>query len=245
VTAPLGRALRVIAPSDFRLIWRDGFLLFVLVVLPLACWGLRWLLPYASGLVSEWVDLERYYGLILAYLLGQQPVVMGWVVGILFVEEREEGTLLALQTTPLSLPRFLGYRLLAGMALATVLTAIGISLAGLVTIPVPALFAAAALASFAVPLVALGYATFLDNKLQAVASGKLVQGWAGVPGLLYFAPGPWPWLASIVFPMYYPMRLFWSAANGAPEWWLILPGVGLPAAAVAWLWRRLQRVLHT
>lgn len=181
MTTPMSRALRVIAPSDLRLIWRDGFLLFILVALPLACLGFRWLMPYLAELVAEWVDLERYYGLVLAYVLCQQPVLLGYIVGILFIEERDEGTFLALRASLLSLPRFLGYRLLAGMGLSIGLTAIGVTLAGLVAVPALALICAAVLASLAVPLVALAYAVYLRNKLQAVASGKLVQAWAGLP----------------------------------------------------------------
>jgi fluoroquinolone transport system permease protein len=244
VTAHVSRALRVLAPNDVRLIWRDGFLLLVLVVMPLVCLGFRWLVPYLTGVVAEWVELERYYGLILAYILGQQPVLLGFVVGILFIEERDEGTLLALQATPLSLRSFLGYRLLAGMGLSVVLTCIGVPLAGLVSVSFLELLATAALASLAVPLVALGYAVYLQNKVQAVTSGKLVQGWAGLPALLFFAPTPWQWIGSVPVPLYYPMRLFWSAADGRPEWWLILPGLIVPGAAMLWLLRRFRRTVY-
>jgi fluoroquinolone transport system permease protein len=244
VTAHVSRALRVLAPNDVRLIWRDGFLLLVLVVMPLVCLGFRWLVPYLTGVVAEWVELERYYGLILAYILGQQPVLLGFVVGILFIEERDEGTLLALQATPLSLRSFLGYRLLAGMGLSVVLTCIGVPLAGLVSVSFLELLATAALASLAVPLVALGYAVYLQNKVQAVTSGKLVQGWAGLPALLFFAPTPWQWIGSVPVPLYYPMRLFWSAAEGRPEWWLILPGLIVPGAAMLWLLRRFRRTVY-
>ena len=245
MTAHVIRALRVLAPNDLRLVWRDGFLMLILFVLPLACLGLRWLVPYLSGALAEWVELERYYGLILAYVLGQQPVLLGFVIGILFIEERDEGTLLALQASPLSLRSFLGYRLLAGMGLSVVLTMIGLPLAGLVSVSPLELLASAALASLAVPLVGLGYAIYLQNKVQAVASGKLVQAWAGLPALLYFAPMPWPWVGAVPAPLYFSMRLFWSAADGRAEWWLILPGLILMGAAVLWLLRRFQRTVYT
>jgi fluoroquinolone transport system permease protein len=234
----------VLAPNDLRLIWRDAFLLMAMLVLPLVCLGFRWLIPYLAGVVAPWVELESYYGLILAYLLGQQPVVLGFVVGILFIEERDEGTLLALQASPLSLRSFLGYRLLAGMGISVVFTSIGVPLADLVAVSLPELLAAALLASLAVPLVSLGYAVYLQNKVQAVTAGKLVQGWAGLPGLLYFAPTPWQWIGSLPLPLYYPMRLFWSAADGRAEWWLILPGVILQGAAIVWLLRRFQRTVY-
>ncbi|MEN8161819.1 MAG: hypothetical protein ABFS41_17245 [Myxococcota bacterium] len=244
MTAHVSRALRVLAPNDLRLIWRDGFLLMAMLVLPLVCLGLRWLVPYLTGVLAPWVELESYYGLILAYLLGQQPVVLGFVIGILFIEERDEGTLLALQASPLSLRSFLGYRLLAGMGLSVVFTSIGVSLAGLVSVSLLELLAAAGLASLAVPLVSLGYAVYFQNKVQAVTAGKLVQAWAGLPALLYFAPTPWQWIGSVPAPLYYPMRLFWSVADGHAEWWLMLPGLIVQGAALLWLLRRFQRTVY-
>jgi fluoroquinolone transport system permease protein len=235
----------VLAPNDLRLIWRDGFLLMVILSAPLTCLVLRWLAPYLAGVVPDWVELERYYGLILAnFQVGMQPVLLGAVVGILFVEERDEGTLLALQASPLSLRSFLGYRLLAAMALSVVLTSVGVPLAGLVSVSPLELLAAAGVASLAVPLVALAYAIYIQNKVQAVTAIKLVQAWAGLPALLYFAPTPWQWIGSVPGPLYYPMRLFWSAADGRAEWWLILPGLLVQGAAMLWLLRRFERSVY-
>ncbi len=148
VTLHVTRALRVLAPNDLRLIWRDGFLLMVILVSPLTCLLFRWLVPYLTGVVAEWVELERYYGLILAnFQVAGQPVLLGAVVGILFIEERDEGTLLALQASPLSLRSFLGYRLLAAMGLSVAFTLISVPLTGLVSISPLELLAAAVLAS--------------------------------------------------------------------------------------------------
>ena len=175
------RAIRVLAPNDLRLIWRDGFLLTgMMVVLPLVGLLLRWLAPEVGRLVAQWVDLEPYYGLILAnVLVAGQPVLLGFVIGMLFIEERDEGTLLALQASPLSLRTFLGYRLLVAMVLSVLLTAIGVLLSGLVSVSVLELLAAAALASLAVPMVALTYAVYVKNKVQALMVLKPVQIWAG------------------------------------------------------------------
>ena len=41
------RAMRVLAPNDLRLIWRDGFFLgFIMFVLPLVGWLMRVLVPF-------------------------------------------------------------------------------------------------------------------------------------------------------------------------------------------------------
>ncbi len=240
------RAMRVLAPHDVRLIWRDGFFLsFIIVILPLACLGLHWLVPYVGDLVAQWVELEPYYGLILANILvAGEPVLLGFVVGVLFIEERDEGTLLALQASPLSLRSFLGYRLVAAMVLNVLFTMIGVQLANLVSVSWFELLATAALASLAVPLVALTYASFIKNKVQALMMLKPVQIWGGVPTLLFFVPTPWEWIGSVPGPLYYPMRLFWSASEGQAEWWLMVPGVIIPGVALLWLLRRFERTVY-
>jgi len=246
MTAHVSRALRVLAPNDLRLIWRDGFLLMIMLLLPLFGLIFRWLIPFVTEFVAEWVELEAYYGLILGgFLLGQQPILLGGVVGILFVEELDEGTLLAIQASPLSLQSFLGYRLLAAMGLSIVFTVLGVSLADLVSVSPLELLSASILASLTVPMVALVYAVYIQNKVQAVTALKPLQNWALLPALLYFAPTPWQWIGSVPAPLYYPIRLFWSAADGNAEWWLILPGLILQGAAILWLLRRFRRTVYT
>jgi len=236
----------VLALNDLRLVWRDGFLLsFLIVVLPLAGLGLHWLVPYVGSMVAQWVDLEPYYGLVLAnVLVAGEPVLLGFVIGILFVEERDEGTLLAIQASPFSLRSFLGYRLLVGMLLNVVLTTIGVLLADLVSVSLLEVLATAALAALAVPLVALVYAVYVKNKVQALMVLKPVQIWGGLPTLLFFVPAPWYWIGSVFGPLYYPMRLFWSAAQGQAEWWLMVPGSIIPAVALVWLLRRFERTVY-
>ncbi len=240
------RVMRVVALNDLRLIWRDGFLLsFLMVVMPLAALGLHWLAPYVGSLVAEWVELEPYYGLILANtVVAGEPVMLGFVVGILFVEERDEGTLLALQASPFSLRSFLGYRMLAAMLLNVLLTTIGVLLANLVSVSWLELLASAALASLVVPLVALVYAVFIKNKVQALMWLKPVQIWGGLPTLFFFLPAPWYWIASVPGPLYFPMRLFWSASDGRAEWWLLVPGLIIPGVALLWLLRRFERTVY-
>lgn len=245
MTTAVGRALRVLAPNDVKLVWRDSFLLLMIFLLPATGVLLRWGLPYVAEVLAEWVVLEPYYGLIVGFfLVGQEPILLGAVIGFLFVEERDQGTLLALQASPLSLRAFLAYRMLAAMALSIVLSAIGVGLAGLVDVSLAAVLVASALASLTVPIIALVYAVWIQNKVQAVTAIKALQSWALLPALLYFVPTPWPWLGSLAAPLYYPIRLFWSAAEGRPEWWLILPGALLQLAATAWLLRRFHRTAY-
>lgn len=244
MNASLTRSVRVLAPNDLRLLRRDWILLVLIFAVPLLSSAIRWLVPFVAELVSQWVDLAPYYGLIVAVLISNQPVLLGAVIGLLFIEEREEGTLLALWTSPISLRGFLGYRMLAATLLCFVLTPIDVLLSGLVSVSWLELLAASALVSFVVPLVALVYAVFIRNKVQGLLLLRPIQAWAAAGALLYFAPTPWQWLGSIPVPLYYPMRLFWTAADRDTEWWLFVPGLFLFGAAVVWLFRRFERTVY-
>ena len=125
-----------------------------------------------------------------------------------------------------------------------VLTVIGIELANLVTVSWLELVASAALASLAIPIIALVYAAFIKNKVQALMILKPIQIWGGIPVLLFFVPTPWEWIGSVAGPTYYPMRLFWSAGGGQADWWLMVPGMIIPGVALLWLLRRFERTVY-
>ena len=123
-------------------------------------------------------------------------------------------------------------------------TVIGVFLANLVSVSWLELLASAALASLAVPLVALVYAVYIKNKVQALMMLKPLQVWGGVPTLLFFVSTPWQWIGSVPGPLYYPMRLFWSATQGQTEWWLMVPGVVILGAMILWLLHRFERTVY-
>ncbi len=233
--------LGVLLRHDARLLRRDWILVVLLFGLPLAALLLRWFVPWLTGFLLEYVDLEPYRALIVAGLLvSNQPVFLGVVIGLLLIEEREQGTLLAIEASPLSAQRFLGYRVLVATLISFVLIPIDVLLAGLASVSWPVLLASSALASLTVPVVALVYATFVRNKVQALVWIRPVQGWAAVGVALYFAPTPWEWILAPLVPLYYPMRLFWGATEGPAEWWLVLPSLVLPLAGTWWLARRFR-----
>ena len=189
--------------------------------------------------MREWVILEPYFGLIVAALfLAGQPVLIGFLIGVMFVEERDQGTLQVLRTSPLSLPTFVLYRFAMGTVVSLVLTILTIVLVDLVAVSWLELLASVVVATLSVPLIVLVYAVFVKNKVQAMMLTKPLQTWGGLPAFLVFTPLPVQWIGGLVMPMYFPIRFFWGATQGNAEWWLLLPGAAVPLAATAWLWWR-------
>jgi hypothetical protein len=122
--------------------------------------------------------------------------LVGWVTGFLLLEDRDEGTLLALDVTPLGKGGFLAYR--AGV---TALVTAGITLlawpliAPVLTIGTAFLVAALVAAEAVAATVVLP--AIARNKVEGLALTKLTN-IAGIAPLLAFIPSPLRYIAGVV-----------------------------------------------
>ncbi len=165
--------------------------------------------------------------------------LIGWVTGFLLLEDRDEGTLLALDTTPAGKSGFLAYRVSITALLAMALTLYAWPL----ILPETAPFVAAGLAVL-VGANAIGFAVVLPaiarNKVEGLAVTKLTNLLAVAP-LFAAIPSPLRFLAA-------PLPTFWigevlGLSTVAPmPLWLSLPlALALDVVAVLLLFALLNR----
>lgn len=241
------QVLRSLGPIDARSVVRDSLLRWALVLPLLGALVVRWLLPLMLARMGEAVQadlLSSYAPLAGAVLLLLAPMMAGMVVGFLLLDQRDDGSLRALQVTPLPLSSYLVYRLAAPMLLSLVLTLAMFPLAGFMALSAGALLLAALAAAPLAPLLALGLAVVAENKVQGFALLKASGLPLVVPLAAYFVQGPWQ-LAFGIVPTYWPSRLYWALLQGEPQSWLYL-GAGLAyQALLLWLLlRRFETVMH-
>jgi len=227
-------------------LWRDPLLGWVLL-LPLGLAVLfRVLIPRAGGalLTATGFDLAPYYPLIMGGYLMTAPGIVGMVIGFLLLDERDARTLVALRVTPLSMRRYLAYRVTLPLLFGTASTLVGYPLIGITPLPLTSLLAIATVAGLSAPLLALVLATAAPNKVAGFAMVKVLNGVNLLPVVAFFLPLPLQYVAGVL-PTYWPMRAFWSAAAG--EEYAVYLGIGALVFAVAlalaaWLFdRRLLR----
>jgi fluoroquinolone transport system permease protein len=206
---------RTLVYADSRMLWRDPLLGWILA-LPI---GLALLLRPLSPRVQEALlagagfDLTSYYPLVMGGYLMTAPGMVGMVIGFLFLDERDARTLTALRTTPLSMRQYLLYRVALPLLLGTASTLTGYPLTGLTPLPLTTLLPIAVVASLSAPLLALVLAVAAPNKVAGFAVVKVLNAVNLLPIFAYFVPRPAQFAAG-VFPTYWPMRAFWSAAVG-------------------------------
>lgn len=187
--------------------------------------------PLASA-VSGVVALDR--PLVVGAALLLVPLLVGFVVGFLLVEEREERILEAVAVTPVGISGFVEHRLLLPAVVGAGAVAIVGRLVG--DMSSWALVAVSALAGSTATLVTMALAAMARDRVQALAVSKLtgfllvaaiayqlIDGWWRLPlGVL-----PATWVVDIaVTSRLWPSLLFGSAAH---------------VAGGLILWRTLQR----
>jgi hypothetical protein len=182
------------------------------------------------------VELSRY---IVPPALAIPAALVGWVTGFLMLEDRDEGTLLALDVTPPGKSGFLLYRvtITAALAIAITLYAWPLILPG-------ANILVAVSAAVLVALSAVGFAVVLPvvarNKVEGLAVTKITNLLAMAP-LLAAIPSPLRYLAGILPTYWIGELLGLSDIAAIPAWLAATLGVATGIAAVVVLLRLLAR----
>ena len=223
--------LRALARADLYALLRDPLLGWVLL-LPLGlALLLRTVIPLAEvALLAAGFDLAPYHPVIMGGYLMTAPGIVGMVVGFLLLDERDGRTLTALRVTPLSMRRYLGYRIALPLVAGTIATLIGYPIAAMAPLPLADLLPLAALAGLAAPILALVLSTAAPNKVAGFAVVKVMNGVNLLPVAAFFLAMPFQLTAGIN-PTYWPMRALWSAAEGEPYTLFLAAGVAANAVA--------------
>lgn len=238
--------LRGLGPVDLKSVSRDSMLLLISVgslVLALAMrYGVPFATPHLQRLLA--IDLAEYTPLLMSFVLLMAPGMVGSLVGFLILDERDDGTLIALLVTPVSLSAYLLYRIGLPVVIAFLVTLAAVPIAGLLTIPFGQLVLAAALASLSGGIVALAVTALASNKVEGFGVLKMLQGLQALPLVAWFLPTPWQWLVGIV-PTYWPAATFWRMAAGTSFWGYLVLGLAVNLFGLGLLVRRFHKSLHT
>lgn len=231
------RAVATLLLADLRQIVRDPFLLLVVagpVVLVLV---LRSGVPALAGVAP--FDLAAHHGLLVGFLLCMLvPQLYGMLLGLLLLDERDAGTLLAIRVTPVALAPFVGYRLAFGVLATGAAVAVGVPATGLVAVGTTGVAVVAVLAAGLAGVPLLAFPAFATNKVEGLALMKA----AGLPWLApvfaWFVEPPWR-VAFGVVPSYWPAAALWAAEAGRVPWVELAVGGCYLAGLSWWLGRRL------
>lgn len=232
-----------LALADLRNWLRDP-LLAVVVGLPLyyALVG-RLLVPLATDRLAPGFDLVPHYPLLVALFTFTAPLAYGFVTGFFVLEERDEGVLDALWTTPLTGRGYVAYRSVAVTLVSFVSMAAVPPAVGLVPVPPVLLVPVAAVGSLWGVGCALLLPAFSTNSVEGVAVSKFLGLSVLVPiAAIALVPGPLQFLAGAI-PPYWPMKALLVGLDRATVPVVgryLLIGLASHLAVVGWFVRRFE-----
>jgi fluoroquinolone transport system permease protein len=238
--------LKALGLGDFRNVQRDSMLSWFTLVPVIIALVIRILVPRLTDwLLAEYAfDLVPYYPAIMSYaFILAAPGIFGIIIGFLLLDERDDGTLTALQVTPLTLNNYLLYRLILPIVLSLVMIPLLFPLTGLMSIPLLPLLVVTLVAALEAPILALFLASFAENKVAGFALMKATSLIIELPLLAFFFQSKWTLLAALI-PTYWPMKIFWVASEGGNYWGYLLVGLVFHLVFLGVLLRRFNGVMH-
>lgn len=237
------RLAQALGSVEARSITRDS-LLRGLLVLPLgAALAGRLVLPLVIARIgaSLGVDLSGFYPTLMSYvLLTLAPLLCGVIVGFLLLDQRDDGTLLALRVTPLPLGVYVGYRLAVPTIAGVLLTLLMFPLAGL-HVNLAALLPAVLVSALLAPVTALSLGALAQNKVQGFALSKAASVLLAAPLAATFVTSGWRLLLGVA-PTFWPAQGMTALQSGNSIGWLYLSvGLVYSITLIVVLLRRLKR----
>lgn len=182
--------------SDVTNVSRDPMLVFGLlmsVVPSVLLLSFRQAIDGAAIEAFGVADFSRY---IVPVALCLPAFLVGWVAGFLFLEDRDDGPLLAVDVTPVGKAGYVAYRVgFAGLLIAAITLPATIALQPAVN-PALAILIAVLVAIEGVPA-AVVLPALARNKVEGLALTKLTNLFALMP-LLAIIPSGWRYLAGIL-----------------------------------------------
>lgn len=200
--------------ADAKRIVRDRFLLLVVTYLPLFALAFRWVIPWLAEKVRDRIDLTTYYPVICVIFVLILPYIMGCVLGLQLLEEKDERSLSAVAVTPFSIRRYFFFRTGIYAAIGSVMLVVSHEAMGIVdSISLFQLCVVAASCTVSTGLSALAVAILAKNQVQGFAVLKASGGPFIISALSFFVPAHWDLLFGVI-PLYWPIKAYYVAVAG-------------------------------
>jgi len=235
------RSLVGVLRADAKRVTRDPFLLLMLTYPWLIALLLQRVLPWLNRYFAGRFAFSDYYPIAACLLAVLVPNSMGIVLGFQLLEEKDEGSLVAVAVTPLSLGQYFIYRATLYALVATPLVVILHQLLGVVSVPLGGLVLVAVAGLPTAPFMALLIAGFANNQVEGFAVMKGTGFLIMAPLASYFIPRPWDLLVGVV-PVFWPIKIYFALVDGSTDlfWLAFVLSLVYPSLCVLWLYRRFR-----
>lgn len=193
--------------GERRSLVRDPMSLFLTFIPFLIFFMVKFGLPVLSDLLKPWIDLYLYKDFIMLMVFLMTPILLGMVLGLLLIDERDLDVLTYIAVTPFSLNGYLMLKSITGTVISFLFN---ILIALLLRVEFDLkLFLTLIMASMLVPYFALAIFVFSKNKVEALTKGKLMSFTIFGTIIPYFTTSKLVYILAFL-PTYWIERLFFA-----------------------------------
>lgn len=211
--------------NDFKLIKRDVILIFMLGFVVYLAVALRLLLPWLDGYLNAkdiYYDLSTQFPLIISYLVVFTGVMMsGAVYAFLTLDDKDDGVLMALLTTPLSVGQYLMKRLVMSTVLGFFIVLFLFYSVNIAVLPFFQTVLVALGASFTAPMIMLFMIIISKSKVQGLNYAKIISFLAALLIVAWFLKEPFEYIIGL-FPPYWISKGYWTFLEKDPLGYLFV-----------------------
>jgi fluoroquinolone transport system permease protein len=201
--------------NDMRNIIRDRILLYSAFVFPIVLIILcRLIIPWISDNVF---DLTGYYPILFMMFSILFPMIFGFIIAFLIMDERDENLLTVLRVMPISRSSYLVYRMILIIGICFIFVLTFPALSGLIDISFLDYLPIAVLFSIFAPVLALIVNNLASNKIQAFAIFKMLGSVFFLPLFALFIAEDWKYVLGIIPNFWTFMALDNILMTGSPE----------------------------
>lgn len=173
--------------KDFKVVYRDNFVFF-LVLYPLVGAGvMRLALPY--------VPIPNLGTYLAPFLLVLGATAVGVIQGFSLIEEKENQTSVLLKVLPIDLTTHLLYLAGVGFAVSALMSLVALLIYGYPVVNLPAALFALLVSATTGPVLALVIGTLANNKIEGLALTKSLGFAMVAPVIVFMASPQWHFIA--------------------------------------------------
>jgi fluoroquinolone transport system permease protein len=211
--------------NDMRNIIRDRLLLYTAFLIPLIIIIFtRLVIPWISENI---VSLQAYYPVLFMLIVITIPMMFGFVIGFLIMDERDENLLTVLRVMPISRNVYLIYRMVFLSILSFIYILLFPTLTGLIDISLVEYLPIGVLLALFTPVLALIANIVATNKVQAFAVFKLLGGVFFLPLFAFFIDSDLKYIFGVIPNFWTFMALDHLVQTGSQD--VLFLGIGFVA----------------
>ncbi|MEJ6951556.1 hypothetical protein [Natronospora cellulosivora (SeqCode)] len=201
--------------GDLKNTSRDKMYFFVLFSPLVITITFKFLISFSEKLLYEQLgfSLTAYYPLIMIFVLYLIPSILGMLIALLIIEDRDQGIITYLSITPVDRFEYLSYRLIVSVILSCFSLIFAIYFLQLVDIYLLRFLPVILMAALEGPFIALFITAFASNKMEAFAFSKASGIFFFAPIAAYLIESNWEYLFGI-FPTYWIYKSFETVYGG-------------------------------